>query len=210
MTELRTKSQKTRAQIIEGALRALAKTGVLGTTTRKIADEAGVRLSTLHYHFDSKSALLLAVIEAYIEDATRSLREQMMDSASLDECIAQLLRGAWQSVVQSRALQIVQYELTLYALREDAQWLAEQQYESYLSVYRDYLMTVPREAERLPVAACLELARFMLAGVDGLILQELAKPNAARSKKGFEALIRSAQAYGRALGSATKSARLGR
>jgi hypothetical protein len=35
--------------------------------------------------------------------------------------------------------------------------------------------------------------RFMLAGVDGLLLQELAKPNQARSKRGIEALIRATQ-----------------
>jgi hypothetical protein len=39
----------------------------------------------------------------------------------------------------------------------------------------------------------------MLAGVDGLLLQELAKPNQARSKRGIEALIRTAQIYARSL-----------
>jgi hypothetical protein len=39
----------------------------------------------------------------------------------------------------------------------------------------------------------------MLAGVDGLLLQELAKPNQARSKRGIEALIRATQIYARSL-----------
>jgi len=39
----------------------------------------------------------------------------------------------------------------------------------------------------------------MLAGVDGLILQELAKPNRARSTQSVEALIRSMQDYLRSI-----------
>jgi AcrR family transcriptional regulator len=201
MTEPKTKSDKTRAQIIEGAQRALSQTGVMGTTTRKIAAEAGVRLSTLHYHFDSKSALLVAVLEAVIDEATQTLRQQIKNSTSLDDCIERLLHAAWRSVTQARTMQIVQYELTLYALREGAEWLAEQQYESYIRLYRDHLMTAPIESERLSPSACTALARFMLAGVDGLILQELAKSNTARSKRGIDALIASAQSYAKVLAS---------
>ena len=57
----KTKGDATRARVIEGAIRVLSATGVIGATTRRIAAESGVRLATLHYHFDSKSALLLAV-----------------------------------------------------------------------------------------------------------------------------------------------------
>ena len=44
--------------------------------------------------------------------------------------------------MQTRVLQIVQYELTLYALREGAQWLADQQYDAYVQMYRDFLIAV--------------------------------------------------------------------
>ncbi|QDW36874.1 TetR/AcrR family transcriptional regulator [Bradyrhizobium sp. KBS0727] len=196
----KTKSDQTRAQIIEGALRALSRSGVIGTTTREIATEAGVRLATLHYHFDSKSALLVAVLEALIEDMAARLRARRVTIGSdLDECIEQLIHGAWRSVSQTRELQIVQYELTLYALREGAQWLAERQYESYVRLYHDHLRNVTRESQALSSAACASLARFILSGVDGLILQELAKPGKARSKRAVDALIAGAKAYARQL-----------
>ena len=51
-------------------------TGVIGATTRKIAAESGVRLATLHYHFESKSALLLAVFEALIDETILAFREE--------------------------------------------------------------------------------------------------------------------------------------
>jgi AcrR family transcriptional regulator len=193
----RTKSDKTRARVIEGAMRALCANGVIGTTTRKIAAESDVPLATLHYHFDSKSALLLAVLEALIDDMTLALRGEVKDSADLEACIEQVLRAAWRWITRTRALQIVQYELTLYALREGAQWLAERQYDAYVQLYRDFLIKVAKERNELSPAGCSSLARFMLAGVDGLILQELAKSNQARSKRSVEALIRSAQIYAR-------------
>jgi AcrR family transcriptional regulator len=195
----RTKGDTTRAQVIGGAIRVLSSTGVVGATTRKIAAASGVRLATLHYHFDNKSALLLAVFEALIDETTAAFREEVKDSKSLDDCIEQVLKAAWRWVTQTRVLQIVQYELTLYALREGAQWLADQQYDAYVRVYRDILIAVCRKTGELSPAGCTAVVRFMLAGVDGLLLQELAKPNRARSKRSVEALIKATQIYAHSL-----------
>ena len=195
----RTKGDKTRARVIQGALRALCTIGVIGTTTRKIAAASNVHLATLHYHFESKSALLLAVLEAVIDEMTVALRDEVKGGADGEECIEETLRASWRFVERTREVQIVQYELTLYALREGAQWLAERQYAAYVQVYRDILLSVAKETNELSPAACGAIARFILAGVDGLILQELAKPDRARSRRSVEALIRSAQNYARTI-----------
>lgn len=195
----KTKGDRTRTQIIEGAIRALSATGVVGATTRSIAAESGVQLATLHYHFDNKSALLLAVLDALIDEMTQALRRGIKGSSDLNGCIEQVLRAAWHWVMQTRVLQIVQYELTLYAIREGASWLAERQYDAYVQLYYDFLRHIPADRGGLSQAECKTVAHFMLAGVDGLILQELAKPNRARSKRSIEALILSTQAYVRSL-----------
>src|ERR1700728_2411235 len=102
----RTKGEATREKVIQGALRTLAQHGVTATTTRKIATESGVPLATLHYHFDSKSALLLAVLEALIEEMTLGLRAEVKSSSNLEECIDQVLRAAWRMVTRTKVLQI--------------------------------------------------------------------------------------------------------
>ncbi len=195
----KSKGDLTRARVIEGAIRALSANGVSGTTTRKIAAECGVNLATLHYHFDSKSALILAVLEASINEMTVAIREQVKSTSGLDDCIEQVLKASWRWVMRTRTLQTVQYELTLYALREGAQWLAERQYEAYAHAYGDFLTEIARETGELSPKDCMTVARFMLAGVDGLILQELAQPNQARSKRSIDALVRAAQIYARSL-----------
>ena len=194
-----TKSEATREKVIQGALRALCEHGVTATTTRKIATECEVPLATLHYPFDSKSALLLAVLDAINDETTAAMRADLRGSADLAACIAQTIRAAWRFMERSRDLQVVQYELTLYALRGDAAWLAERQYESYVRVWREMLMATAERTGELDAAGGTALARFILAGVDGLLLQDLARPGKARSRKGLDALIRAAQGYALAL-----------
>ena len=63
----------TRSRIVEAARRRLLADGFLGLSTRKVAEEAGVPLSQLHYHFGSKDGLVLALFE---EENKRRLDRQ--------------------------------------------------------------------------------------------------------------------------------------
>ena len=63
----------TRTLILEAARRRLLADGYAGLSTRKVADEAGVPLSQLHYYFGSKGGLILALFE---EENQRRLERQ--------------------------------------------------------------------------------------------------------------------------------------
>lgn len=52
-----------REMLFEAAFRVIAQHGVDGATTRAIAGEAGMTLSTLHYVFESRDELLAALVE---------------------------------------------------------------------------------------------------------------------------------------------------
>jgi AcrR family transcriptional regulator len=54
---------QTRLRILDAAREVLLARGAGGTSTRAVADEAGVRLSLVHYHFGGKQALLVAVLQ---------------------------------------------------------------------------------------------------------------------------------------------------
>lgn len=69
----------TRTAILEAARRRLLAEGRRGVSTRKVADEAGVPLSQLHYHFGSKRGLLLALLE---DENRRRLERQTQMYAS--------------------------------------------------------------------------------------------------------------------------------
>jgi AcrR family transcriptional regulator len=57
------RGEATRRRIVEAAREVLLARGYGATSTRAVADEAGVRVSLVHYHFGSKQRLLLAVLE---------------------------------------------------------------------------------------------------------------------------------------------------
>jgi AcrR family transcriptional regulator len=63
----------TRVLIIQAARLRLLADGYAGLSTRKVAEEAGVPLSQLHYHFGSKQGLILALFE---QDNQRRLDRQ--------------------------------------------------------------------------------------------------------------------------------------
>jgi AcrR family transcriptional regulator len=49
--------------LLEAAQRCLQRYGVAGLSTRKVAEEAGMPLSQIHYHLGSKRGLLLALLD---------------------------------------------------------------------------------------------------------------------------------------------------
>jgi AcrR family transcriptional regulator len=59
----RVRGEDTRVQILDAARDALAEDGYARTTTRAIAERAGVQLSLVHYHFRGKQQLLAAVLQ---------------------------------------------------------------------------------------------------------------------------------------------------
>ncbi len=57
------RGQETRLRILDAARQMLVEHGAGGTSTRSVAEEAGVPLSLVHYHFGGKQGLLVAVLE---------------------------------------------------------------------------------------------------------------------------------------------------
>ncbi|MBV9259126.1 MAG: TetR/AcrR family transcriptional regulator [Ktedonobacteraceae bacterium] len=179
-----------RATIIAATIRVLTRDGLAETTTRKIAAEANVNQATLRYYFGSKDDLLFAVLQEMIRMTQRIVQANLPTNADLHTAITEGIQAFWTSVEEAPELQIIQYELTLYALRHpQSAWLARQQYEGYSSaiesLFRGYLEASGKTSAVPPS----EVARFVISGIDGLILQFISDPNTARSRKNLRHLI---------------------
>jgi len=63
---MRQRDRKT--ELVEIAYRLIAQNGLEGFRIRQVGAEAGIDNGTLHYHFPSKDALILGVVDYLIED----------------------------------------------------------------------------------------------------------------------------------------------
>src|SRR6202035_740458 len=57
------RGEATRDRVLAAARDVLLERGFAQTSTRAVAERAGVRLSLVHYHFGSKQQLLIDVLE---------------------------------------------------------------------------------------------------------------------------------------------------
>jgi AcrR family transcriptional regulator len=70
------RGEATREQILDAAAELLRDEGSVGTTTRAVAERAGVRLSLVHYHFGAKGQLLAELLAR--ENARLLARQQAL------------------------------------------------------------------------------------------------------------------------------------
>jgi AcrR family transcriptional regulator len=192
------KGLETRVRIIKGAREALEGGGMEALTTRRIAASAGVKLATLHYYFDSKESLLLAVLEDLIEDMDTAYRADVALPPAPEDRVEALIRASWRYIQRTRNKQIAQTELTLYALRtKGSEWLAAKQYNAYIDFYGHLVFEDDSDEELRRIGRAV--GRQMLIGIDGIILQSYALEDLSASNEDIEALIIAMRGYLRRL-----------
>ena len=167
-------SAERRRQLTEAAIRAMARDGVAKTTTRSIAAEAGVSLSVFHYCFDSKQALVEAVITTLTDHSVTVVKQALRPRSTLVETVRAGFQAYWDHVRAHPDEHMLTYELTQYALREPGfEHLARRQYELYGAAYTELIDGLRRTMGlRLAVPAPV-LARYLAAMTDGLTLNYL-------------------------------------
>jgi AcrR family transcriptional regulator len=179
-----------RARILEAAIEVLARDGIAETTTRKIAAEAEVNQAMLRYYFGSKDDLLFAVLQEMMRQTREAVQRATPKGKALREMLLEGLAGFWTHFEARPELQVMQYELTLYALRTPASaWLARQQYDGYCAVVETLLEEGFAAAGESSARSFAELARFLVGGLDGLILQFISDHNSARARRDLDNLV---------------------
>ena len=128
MAKSQTKKPDARKSLLDAAKKVLRRDGYAGFSTREVAEQAGVPLSQIHYHFGSKTGLVLALFE-HQNNELLSRQRTMFDDKSiplserweracdyLDEDIAsgyvrtlqELIAASWSDPEISKAVQKAQ------------------------------------------------------------------------------------------------------
>jgi AcrR family transcriptional regulator len=85
LEKVRESPRSTKARILKAAQEVFAQKGFEGASTREIAALAGVNISSLHYHWESKETLYLATFESIYDQIVELVRDSFVKPTSRDD-----------------------------------------------------------------------------------------------------------------------------
>jgi AcrR family transcriptional regulator len=106
-----------RGELLQATMEVIAQKGIEGLRTREVAARAGVNISTLHYYFGTKEALLLAVLHHITEALASSVQADSKTRSATEELRA-LFAGAFGNFRENPQLVTVLQELRLRSRRD--------------------------------------------------------------------------------------------
>src|SRR5687768_13756727 len=106
-----------RRDFIDAAVEVIAKDGIDGATTRRIAEQAKANVAMLHYCYDSKEDLFADVYE-FVTGKYREVIEDSDPHATLPEAAQAILRGVMECYLESPSFTATTFELVSWARRQ--------------------------------------------------------------------------------------------
>ena len=185
-----------RAQLVESALALAERGGVGAVTVRAVAEHAGVSLGVVHYCFDSKEALVVAMAETLIDQLGEAMNAafDLPDDGPAPQGLTGLrqllhagLTAMWPALEFGYGRQLLTYEITAYSLRHRAPGTESAGADGQVTsgdIARLQYQRMDEHAGRI-LLACAErsgtewiepvssLSRLSLALLDGLVLRWL-------------------------------------
>lgn len=177
-----------RAQLIESALDLAERGGVGGVTVRAVAENAGVSLGVVHYCFDSKEALVVAMGETLVRQLSEAMHVAFdlphdgpdpQGARGLRQMLHAGLNAMWPMIEATANRQILTYEITTYSLRQRAAEsgsggrIATEQYRIMDSEACRFLTDSADRAGMAWTEPIEDVAKVALAMIDGLVLRWL-------------------------------------
>ena len=186
-------STPTRSRILEAARRLFYEQGYHATGISTILREAGVNSGSLYHHFDSKDALLLGVLQNYIELLHPAVMVHA-EKATTDpiERVFALFNLYRQGILLTdfrMGCPIGNLALEVADDNPEARALIDQNFRNWMAVVRGWL---DHAADRLPDSVDrAELATLILTVMEGGLMQA----RAARSIEPYDASVAQVQSY---------------
>jgi AcrR family transcriptional regulator len=156
-----------RKQFIEAAVKVIAREGVDGATTRRIAEVADAPLATLHYVFQTKENLLWAVFEELGELLRAEFESVPEHSKNLADEARRLLLSMVSWGIKNPDHARAQLEIWLWGERNNRD-IATRAYDKFIEAWKDIFRGLrgPLNEDELE-----SFTRVFTAIVDGLTMQ---------------------------------------
>ncbi|MBJ7287870.1 MAG: TetR/AcrR family transcriptional regulator [Williamsia sp.] len=170
-----------RNRLVAAAFRVVAQSGVEAATTRKICAAAGVSLASFHYVFDSRDALLEALVvsglsseDTAVHAVLRAPTPDGADAGGVEDVLRGGLLGYLDSVVADPAREQALLALAHYARRTPGlDSFAAQMYTRYYDLAAQALTAAAEVTGVRWRTPPRTLAPLVVASTDGLTLAYL-------------------------------------
>jgi AcrR family transcriptional regulator len=160
-----------RQELVEAAIRVMARDGIAKATTRAIVDEAEMNLGFFHYCFRSKEELLVTVITTINDRNQQAAMAVVTPHRGLRDTLTASFRAYWDGVERNPGEHQVTYELTQYALRHAGlAEVARVQYDSYVRGLIQYLQEAAAANHMEWTTPVEVLAHYAHSVLDGVTL----------------------------------------
>lgn len=177
------RSKETRGYLLDAAHRVVSRRGYGGATVEEIAEEAGVSMGALYYHFPGKENLFKSLLREHVHE-TRHSFEALPPPASLREAIERTV-GFWLEHVQAAGeASPLMLEFWAHATRQD--WARDEVRASFRE-FREAIAAMLRAGrEQGVVRADLGVdhaAHLIVSVLEGVALQHIVDPRSARLRQ---------------------------
>jgi AcrR family transcriptional regulator len=185
-------TEERRRQIIKAAVGVISREGAARTTTRAVAKAADAPLASLHYAFLNKDELFTAVIDHILDYVDEQHRRHVDPGGGLTAAVRALFELNFDWCRSEPEFHIAEYELFVWALRTtSARGLGRRIYQRWFDVVSGILAESIGEREN-PPPFIHTLARDVVSGLDGMLLQIIALGDDGPSREDLTRYIEAA------------------
>ncbi|WP_416966845.1 TetR/AcrR family transcriptional regulator [Streptomyces sp. 4F14] len=179
-----------RPQLIKAAIDLMTREGIAAGSTRAIAAELGVAQATVHYTFGTKEDLYRSVMEQLTADLVTQVERAAPEDTGFEETLATLAAALWRTVREQPTSHQLLAELFMFAVRTPRLQGALEAHYRQVTAVTTKLVTETAERTGHQLAQPAEtIARFFLAGFDGLTTQHLSFPDEEAERRGLQILV---------------------
>ena len=176
-----------RRQIVEAAVVVMREVGLEGASIRRIATQAGAPLASVHYTFRDKDELFAAVYAHWVEGMADLLAGLVPDRCGLEAGVRNLATGFFDWITADPTLGLAEYELVLWAARNQPTGLSGSIYDSFDAVCRDALRRASTGEH--DDQALAEVTEILISALDGILLRFLVERDADAARRNLERFI---------------------
>jgi AcrR family transcriptional regulator len=179
-------TEERRKQLVAAATRVIREHGVSKATTRRIADEAGAPLSSVHYCFRGKDELYEMVMETLGVQGRDRLEKVVSPGMGVGAATAAIIRETASWALNTYEDRLTDYEVLIWAIRSgEFAHIPKQTYRTWIK----HLGGLCREAKSAdePEYDYDSLGRMLLTLIDGLIIQHQLMQTKQMSKQADKA-----------------------